>query len=241
MVRGPAAVLTASAGALLYLELAASLPALGDDDLTTIVGGCAGLAVVVLVVLALVAARDAVVLLALLATGGGLVAGALQVAQAGAAASASKLLFAGALGMLLARLLDTPPVIVAVPLFVAGIALAGTLGSSGSPLVHDHAHMADFVTISLPRWGGRGETQLSLADVIFLAFFAAGAWRYGFRRRITAAGLYIGLGATLAAGVAAGRELPVLPGLAVGLLVPNLDRVVAMMRRRDEASHGRSP
>jgi hypothetical protein len=235
VVRGPAAVLTASAGALLYLELAPSLPAPGDDDLTTLVGGCAALVVVALVVLALVEARNAVVLLALFATGGGLVAGALQVAQAGAAADAAKLLFAGALGMLLARLLDTPPVIVAVPVFVAGIALAGTLSSSASPLVHDQSQMADFVTISLPRWGGRGETQLSLSDVIFLAFFAAGAWRYGFRRRATAAGLFLGLGATLAAGVAAGRELPVLPGLAVGLLAPNIDRVLALLQRRVDA------
>ena len=235
MVRGPAAVLTAYAGAFLYFELAPSLPTLGGGDATTIVCGVTGMAALALGVLTLLPARDALSLLALLLVGGGLLAGALQVADAGPAANVPKLLFAAALGMLLARLLDTPPVVVAVPLFVAGIELAGALGQPGSPLVHHDGHMVNFITFSLPRWGSREAGQVAMSDMLFLGFYAAAAWRYGFRPRATAAGLYLGLAATLVVGVALGRALPVLPGLAVGLLAPNLDRIPPLLRRGDGA------
>lgn len=235
MVRGPAAVLTAYAGAFLYFELAPSLPSPGGGDATTIVSGAAGMAALALGVLTMVPARDSLSLLALLLVGGGLLAGALQVAEAGPAANVPKLLFAAALGMLLARLLDTPPVVVAVPLFVAGIELAGALGQPGSPLVHHDGDTVNFVTFSLPQWGSRDAGQLAMSDLLFLAFYAAAAWRYGFRPRATAAGLCLALGATLVAGVALGHALPVLPGLALGLLAPNLDRIAPLVRRSDRA------
>ena len=231
MVRGPAAVLTAYAGAFLYCELAPSLPAPGDGEVTTIVSGAVGMAVLALGVLVLVPARDSVGFLALLVAGGGLLAGALQVADAGAAATVAKLLFAAALGMLLARLLDTPPVVVAVPLFLAGIEVAGALGQPGSPLVHQDGQTANFVTFSLPRWGMPGVQQLAMSDMLFLAFYASAALRYGFRPRATAAGLGLALVATLVAGVVFGRSLPLLPGLAVGLLAPNVDRIAPLLGR----------
>ena len=235
MVRGPAAVLTAYAGAFLYFELAPSLPDLGDGELTTVVCGAVGMALLALAALLLLPARDSVALQALLVAGGGLLAGALQVASGGPAANVPKLLFAAALGMLLARLLDTPPVVVAVPLFLAGVEVAGALAQPGSPLVHQDGQMVDFVTFSLPHWGTTQAGQLALSDMVFLAFYASAARRYGFRPRATPAGLGLALAATLLVGVAAGRSLPLLPGLAVGLLVPNLDRVAPLLRRGESA------
>jgi len=233
VVRGPSAVLIAYAGALLYFAFAAVLPGLGDSDATTIVSGAAGMAALGLGVLALVPARDETGLLILLLAGGGLVAGAMQVAHAGSGANVAKLLFVGAAGMLLARALDTPAVIVAVPVFVAGIELAGALGQAGSPLIHHQTDMVNFVTFALPRWGGGGASQLAMSDVLFLAFYISAAWRYGFRRRPTAVALYLGLFGALVAGVAFGRELPVLPGLAAAILVPNLDRIRPLLATRD--------
>ncbi|MDQ6749671.1 MAG: hypothetical protein M3Z33_02770 [Actinomycetota bacterium] len=232
MVRGPAAVLTAYAGALLYFEIAPSLPALRDGDITTIASGALGMAALALGVFTLVPARQETGLLVVLLAGGGLLAGALQVADAGPAAEVAKLLFAGVLGMLLARALDTPAVIIAVPLFVAGIELAGVLGAPGAPLVHRHAEMVNFVTFPLPRWGGGGASQLAMSDLVFLGFYVSAAWRYGFRRRATAVGLSIALLGTLVAGVALGQELPVLPALALGLLAPNLDRLKPLLSGR---------
>jgi hypothetical protein len=157
-------------------------------------------------------------------------AGALQAAHAGPEANVAKVLFAAALGMLLARAFDTPPVVVAVPLLVAGIDIASVLAGPSSVLIHQQPRVVDFVTFSLPLWDGRGSSQLGLSDLVFLAFYASAAWRYGFRRRATAAGLVLGLVAALTAGVLTHSALPVLPALALGLLVPNLDRVGPVLR-----------
>jgi hypothetical protein len=188
------------------------------------------MAALTLCALALVPARDEAAALALVAAGGGLLAGALSTTHAGPGANVAKLLFAGALGMLLARALDTPLVLLAVPIFVAGIDVASVIAGPSSVLIHQQPRIVDFVTFSLPRWGGHGAGQLGMSDLVFLAFYASAAWRHGFRRTATGVGLFLGLVATLVAGVATGEALPVLPALALGLLLPNLDRIGALLR-----------
>ena len=49
-----------------------------------------------------------------------------------------------------------------------------------SVLLHEHSPALDYLSFSVPGWGGGGE-QLGVADVIFLAFYAAAAWRHGLR------------------------------------------------------------
>jgi len=70
--------------------------------------------------------------------------------------------------------------------------------------------------------------------VIFLGFYASAAWRHGLRRTATAVGLVLGLIAAVVAGVLSNRALPVLPALALGLLLPNLDRLGPLLRAEDE-------
>jgi hypothetical protein len=54
------------------------------------------------------------------------------------------------------------------------------------------------------------------------------AWRLGLRRAATAVGLVAALVGAVVAQVLADTALPVLPALALGLLVPNLDRIPSM-------------
>lgn len=229
MVRGPAAVLAVYAAALAYFALAGSLPALGSRDATAIAAGSLALVAVAACALALLPARDEVGALVLLALGGGLVAGALTVAGAGVPATVAKALFAATAGLLLARWLDAPAVLIAVALFVAAIDVASVVAGPSSVLIAERPRIADFLTFSLPLWGG-GATQLGLSDVLFLAFFASGAWRHGLRRRATAIAMTAAMaGALIVAVLANLRALPVLPALALGLLAPNADRLGALL------------
>jgi hypothetical protein len=54
------------------------------------------------------------------------------------------------------------------------------------------------------------------------------------RRAATAVGLVLGLVSAVVAGVLTDRALPVLPALALGLLLPNLDRLGPLIRAGDE-------
>jgi hypothetical protein len=60
--------------------------------------------------------------------------------------------------------------------------------------------------------------------------FAAWAWHYGFRRTATIVGLLLGLLGSLALGELLDRMIPALPLLAAGYLLPNLDRIAALLR-----------
>ena len=90
---------------------------------------------------------------------------------------------------------------------------------------------------SLPALGTTDATaiasKLGVADVVFLGFYASAAWRHGLRRTATAIGLLLGLVAAVVAGVLTDRTLPVLPALALGLLLPNLDRLGPLLSTDD--------
>ncbi len=241
MVRGPAALLTgAYGGALLLFGLAPVLPAIGGtSDLNTALSDIPAMLALALCVLALLPARDAPLGLALVAAGAGLLAGAFTVADAVALAALAKALFAGSLGLLLAWLLAEPAVVVAVPVFVAVLDIASTLGGPTSRLARDSSAAGDFLGVYLPAWGGGRAGVLGVPDLIFLAFFAAGAWRFGLRRRVTAVALAVVLPATLAVQLAVGGVVPALPPLAAALLVPNADRLVRLLRAGEDESGAR--
>lgn len=232
MVRGPAAVLIgAYAGALALFVLVPALPAVGGtgalnsalSDVPALValGGC---------VLALLPGRDAPAGLALAMAGAGLLAGALTVAELIPLANVAKALFAGSLGLLLARLLGEPVVVVAIPLFVAALDVASVAGGPTRLLARDSSTAADFLTVYLPAWGGGRAGVIGLADLVFLGFFASQAWRFGLRRRATATALVAALPVALVAQLALGDIVPVLPMLSAALLVVNLDLLPGLLR-----------
>jgi hypothetical protein len=231
VVRGPAAVLALYGAAVAYFLLADELPSLGAADAQAIASGAVGLTLLGACALVLLPLRDTPPAMILLAGGGGLVGAALSTdaVDLGPLANAPKVLFAAGVGLLLAWWLASPTLLVAIPLFVAGIDIASVAAGPTATLIKEQPGAVDFLTFELPLWGGGGFGQLGISDIVFLAFFAAGAWRFGLRRRATAAGLVLGLLATLVAGVLVDEALPVLPALALGLLVPNLDRLGPML------------
>ncbi len=229
MVRGPAAVLAAYGAALAYFALAGSLPDLGDGDATAIASGAVAMVVLAACTFTLLPARDEVPALVALGAGGLLLGGALTAAGVDAGANVAKVLFAASAGMLLAAWLSLPQLVVMIPVFVAAIDIASVLNGPTSVLLREHAPALDYLSFSVPAWGG-GAEQLGVADVIFLGLYASAAWRHGLRRAATAAGLVLGLVAAVVAGVLTDRALPVLPALALGLLLPNLDRLGPLLR-----------
>jgi len=231
VVRGPAALLAAYGGALAYLLLAPVLPTIADDRTAASLSGAVGAAVLGLCAIALAAAWNETTGLALIALGAALLAITLTAADATVAATIGKLLFASAAGLLLARAFASHSALVAIPVFVAAIQAATVLGAPATTVIRDRAEAADVLTFPLPAWGdGAAGAKLGLVEILFLACFAGFAWRYGLRRAPTACALVAAVVATVAFSVAADRTLPALPGLALALLLPNLDRVAAVLR-----------
>lgn len=234
MVRRPAALLIAAYAALLaYLLVTPALPDVGGTgDVNTLVSDGATLLLLGACGLALLAARDEGLALALLALGAGLLAAGFTEAGSIPAAGVTKALFAAALGMLLARLLAEPAVVIGVPLFVAGIDVASVAGGPSALLARDSSQAGEFLSVYLPAWGGGRAGVLGVADLVFLAFFASCAWRFGLRRRATGAALLLALPAAVALQLAVDETIPALPALAAALLVPNLDRLPGLLARQ---------
>ena len=236
MVRRPSPLLTAGlayAGALALLLLAPALPGIGGTgDANTILSDAPAMVLLGACVLVLLPARDELGPLALLALGAGLLAAACTEAGAIALGDVLKALFAGALGLGLARLLAEPAVVVAVPLFVAAIDVASVAGGPTELLARDDSRPGEFISLYLPAWGGGRAGVIGVADLVFLGFFASGAWRFGLRRRVTAAALLAALPATLLAQVLLDRTVPALPALAAALLAPNADLLPGLVRRQ---------
>jgi hypothetical protein len=218
--------------ALAYFLVAPALPALPDGDTTIVVAGGGGLLVLAASTLALLPAYETVVGPLLIALGAALLAGALNAADVGAAANVPEAMLAGAIGLLFARWLATPVIALAVPIFVAAIDIWSV--ASGPTSRMTDTGTADTLSFDLPAWGHSGSAgHLGLSDALFLSMFAAWALRYGFRRGATVAGLTVGLVGALALGLLLGRTIPALPLLAAGYLLPNLDRIPALLRYAD--------
>jgi hypothetical protein len=231
VVRGPAPLLGAALGALALFLLAPVLPDLGDGDVAVVVPGTLGLLSLAAIALALLPAREEWGLLLLIGFGGALIGGALDAAGAGAAANVPKALFAAAGGMLLAWVLAAPVVVVAVPVFVSAIDIWSVSTGPTSQLLDSGGKTLDYLSFEIPAWGGGTIGQLGISDIVFLAFFASLAWKYGFRRRVTGTCLALALPAALVFQLEIGGAVPVLPFLAAALLLPNIDLLPALLRR----------
>lgn len=232
MVRGPAALLAAGAGALAYFLLAGGLPDLGVGRGAVIVAALAGIAAIVAVVLSVARLAEETFALVLLLAGSALLVGAMDTAGARASVAPFEALAAGALGALVGRALASPAVALAIPVFVAIVDAWSVASGPSSRLVHGDPRGAAELTFDLPAWGDApgASSRLGLTDAIFLAMFAVWARRFGLRRRATAVGMVAGLMATVVLSVLTDRAIPALPLMAVGYWLPNLDRLGAMFR-----------
>jgi hypothetical protein len=235
VVRRPAPLLIAVyAATLAYLLVTPILPDVGGtSDTNTLVSNTATMLLLGACVLVWLPARDEPLALAFVVLGGGLLAAGANEAGSIPLADVLKTLFAATLGMLLAWGLAEPAIVVAVPLFVAGIDIASVAGGPSHLLARDSSQAGEFLSVYLPAWGGGRAGVLGIADLIFLAFFAASAWRFGLRRRVTAATLLLALPLTVVIELQVDEAVPVLPVLAAALLLPNLDLLPRMLARDD--------
>ena len=146
----------------------------------------------------------------LLAVGAGLLTAIADAAGAGLLATPPEALLWGALGVLFARVFCAGPLVVGVPLLLAGIDVA--LGGADGP-----APAGDPLTLGLP-----GGARVLATE----AAFAAAAWWWagrvaGLRTRATR----LALAAALATAVLAGRDVPGLTALGLAFLAVNADRL----------------
>jgi hypothetical protein len=220
--------------ALAYFLAAPALPALPDGEATVVVAGGVGMLMIAASTLALLPAHETLIGPSLIVLGTGLLVAALNAAGVGAAANVPEALLAGAIGLLFARWLATPVIAIAVPIFVAAIDVWSVASGPTSRLLESGTDSSDPLTFDMPAWGHMGSAgNLGLSDALFLSMFAAWAWHYGFRRTATVVGLTLGLLGSLALGVLLDRGIPALPLLAAGYLLPNLDRIPALLRHAD--------
>lgn len=232
MVRGPAALLGASALALTYFLVAGELPDLGSGDAAVLVAGLVGVGMVAAVVLAVTQAGDERFPLTLLFVGSFMLVAGMDAAGAGAGVSAFEALAAGTFGILLGRMLAAPAVALAIPVFVAIVDAWSVATGPSSRLSESGARGAAELSFDLPSWGDApgAASRLGLVDAIFLAMFSVWAARFGLRRRATAVGMVAGLMLAVVLSVALDRAVPALPLMAVGYWLPNLDRFGGLLR-----------
>lgn len=241
MVRRPASLLGGSGraaagaaaaylGALAYYLVAGDIPALSDPDANYLVSTGLGLVVGALCVVATVPLRDHwELLIGTLALGaaGGL---ALSAADSLDAATSFKLLFGASAGFLLARALWAPALAYAVAALVFVVDIASVAAGPTKYLIQSQPRAVDFLTLSIPAWGGSGGGQLGVSDIIFLAVFLYVTWRFGLRRRATAAALVGSFLGSLLLAYWLDRAVPALPLMAIALVAPNPDIVVRQLR-----------
>jgi hypothetical protein len=221
--RGVAASAGLAAG-VAYLLLA------GDVlfDAGAALAGAVGAIAVAACALAPLAGRDEPVALGVFGLGAALLAVALNGRDVVVGATPVEALFGAAAGLLFAYGFAVPAAVVALPLVVAGIDAASLLG--GAPEASARS-TSDLLTLHLPAWGsGAQPPVLGLLDATFLALFAAWSLRFGLRPRAAIALMVLALAGAVALSVAVGRALPTVPFLAVGFLLPALDRLPALLR-----------
>lgn len=233
MVRRPASLLIAAyAATFAYLLITPVLPDIGGTgDANTLVSDIPTMLLFAACVFVWLPARDEPSPLAFVALGAGLVAGGATEAGSIPVADVSKLMFCAALGLLLAKIGSEPELLIAVPLVAAGIDILSVAGGPSDLLARDSSRAGDFLSVYLPAWGGGRAGVLGLADLIFLAFYASGVWRFPLRRRVTTVALALALPATVVIQISLDTPLPVLPILAVALLLPNLDLLPRLLAR----------
>ena len=231
MVRGPAAVLVVAAAAWVYFLSPELLPAIHDDETSRAVAGAVATALIVVVAAGVATLADAPFVVPLVLLGSALVAGTMNAAGVGAAATVPETVVYACIGITFGVLLEAPALVLAIPLFVAGVEVISFVGASGHGVAHGATRGGDPLSLELPDWhNGLAAARLGLADIVFTGIYATYARRMRLRFVASAIGMAVGLAAGLAVSIAENSALPELPFLGAGFLLPNIDRIVALFR-----------
>lgn len=250
MVRGPAAVLTGktapptrptwpvwaplgvAAAAWIYFLVPKLLPAIHDEDTSRMVAGAVATVLIIVVAGGVATLSDAPIVVPLVLLGAVLIAGAMNAAGVGAAATVPETVAYACIGILFAVWLQVPALVLAIPVFVAGIEIIGVLGGGAT---HGVAHGAlrggDPLSLELPDWhNGLSAARLGVGDIVFTGIYATYARRFGLRFRAGAVGMAVALALGLVVSIDQNNALPELAFLGAGFLLPNVDRVMALFR-----------
>jgi hypothetical protein len=174
---------------------------------------------------------DAPLVVPLVLLGAALVAGAMNAADVGAAATVPETVVYACIGILVALWLDAPPLVLAIPVFVAGIEIISVLGGGTHSVAYGSLRGGDPLTLELPDWhNGLSAARLGLADIVFVGIYATYARRMNLRFVASAIGMAVALALGAALSIAENTGLPELAFLGAGFLVPNIDRVLALFR-----------
>jgi hypothetical protein len=209
--------------AVAYFLVAPSLPASGIEGLR--LDAAIGTALICAAVLAVAPFAEAWPAATLLLFGTGVLAMAFDVSNARAGASVVEALAWCAGGLLFARAFGTGTLAVGVPLLLAGLDVAGVIGSTA--ILNDVARAGDPLTLEIPAWGGGQAAVLPALQAGVLGALAAWSGRHGFRRPYTA--IFMVEAAVL--GVV--LSLPSIALIIVAYLASNAD--VAALAARDDA------
>jgi hypothetical protein len=102
-------------------------------------------------------------------------------------------------------------------------------------IVEEREEVFSALSIAFPLPGEQASANLGLPDVLFFALLLAAAVRFGLRPFLTALGMALSFGATLALAVELDvAGLPALPGLCIEFLAVNADLIWARLRPRRE-------
>ena len=232
MVRGPAAVLIVAAAAWIYFLIPKLLPAIHDDETSRMVAGAVAAALIVVVAAGVATLSDAAFVVPLVLLGAALVAGVMNAAGVGAAATVPETVVYACIGILFAVWLEVPALVLAIPVFVAGIEIIGILsGGATHGVAHGALRGGDPLSLELPDWhNGLSAARLGVADIVFVGIYSTYARRFGLRFVAGAIGMAVALALGLVLSIEQNNALPELAFLGAGFLLPNIDRIMALFR-----------
>jgi hypothetical protein len=219
------------AAAWVYFLCPKLLPAIHDDETSRIIAAAIATVLIVIVAAGVATLSDAPLVVPLVLLGAALVAGAMNAADVGAAATVPETVVYACIGILVALWLDAPPLVLAIPVFVAGIEVISVLGGGTHSVAYGALRGGDPLTLELPDWhNGLSAARLGLADIVFVGIYATYARRMNLRFVASAIGMAVALALGAALSIAENTGLPELAFLGAGFLVPNIDRVLALFR-----------
>jgi hypothetical protein len=213
--------------------LAPQLPVITPVDTSVFLACSCGIVAIYLCIAVIVPLADLPPLLWLVALGAFLLVAALNVANAGAAATPIEAIAYAAAGGIFAIGLLAPSLALILPVFVAGIDLISTFAGGPSELLANagQTQPGDPLSLELPDWGtGLPAGRLGISDAVFAGVFLVFARRYGLRPRATAIAMALATIGATALRIWQDHAIPVLPLMAGAYFLVNADRLPALVR-----------
>ncbi len=210
------------AAVVLYDAGAGRLPALSETWDVTFVAFVLIPATIAVLWLALPAANARGILPVGLAVG--VLAIVLEVAGAGSAFNAAKVVTYALLGFVFLELFQELSWLVLVAAIIPSVDAISVWRGPTKVVVTQHPGLFDRISIAFRIPGEEGSANLGPPDILFFALFLATAQRFGLRVGWTWIATTVLLGITLAlTSVFDLAGLPALPAISLGFLLPNAD------------------